>query len=94
MKFIFPQNYNFKNKLFGVIDYTTILINVIWDAIVFLFINIFFSSLDIKIFLFIFLASPLLFFSFSGLNGENVFYVFKYLFKFIFMQKLYLYNKK
>lgn len=24
MKFIFPQNYNFKNKLFGVIEYSTI----------------------------------------------------------------------
>ena len=24
MKFIFPQNYNFKNKLFGIIDYTNL----------------------------------------------------------------------
>ena len=24
MKFIFPQNYNFKNKLFGFLDYSTI----------------------------------------------------------------------
>ena len=30
MKFIFPKNYNFKNKLFGFIDYSTIFINLIW----------------------------------------------------------------
>ena len=41
MKFIFPQNYNFKNKLFGVIEYSTIFLNLIWDLIVFIFINLF-----------------------------------------------------
>ena len=33
MKFIFPQNYNFKNKLFGFLDYSTIFLNLIWDLI-------------------------------------------------------------
>ena len=27
MKFIFPQNYNFKTKLLGFIDYTTLILN-------------------------------------------------------------------
>ena len=27
MKFIFPQNYNFKNKLLGIIDYSTAFFN-------------------------------------------------------------------
>ena len=44
MKFIFPQNYNFKNKLFGVIEYSTIFLNLIWDLFVFIFINLFFVS--------------------------------------------------
>ena len=39
MKFIFPKNYNFKNKFLGFIDYTTIFINIIWDGLIFLFIN-------------------------------------------------------
>lgn len=30
MKFIFPQNYNFKNKLFGIIDYSSLIFNIIW----------------------------------------------------------------
>ena len=35
MHFIFPQNYNFKNKIFGFIDYTTAIVNVIWYLIIF-----------------------------------------------------------
>ena len=29
----------------------------------------------------------------NGINGENILYVFSYMFKYIFKQKLYLYNK-
>ena len=36
MKFIFPQNYNFNSKLLGFIDYTTVILNIIWGIIVFL----------------------------------------------------------
>ena len=53
MKFIFPQNYNFKNKLFGFLDYSTIFLNLIWFLFIFLFINLFFNNINIKIFLFI-----------------------------------------
>ncbi len=93
MKFIFPQNYNFKNKILGIIDYTTAFFNITWYAIVFLIINILFNSLKIKIFIFILLCFPLFLFSISGFNGENIFYVFKYMLKYIFRQKLYLYSK-
>lgn len=93
MKFIFPQNYDFKSKLFGVIDYTTVFVNLLWYGIVFIFINLIFHSLNIKVFVFISLCLPLLFFSFSGFNGENIVYFFSYILKFIFKQKLYLYNK-
>ena len=55
MKFIFPQNYDFKSKLFGLFDYSTIILNLVcWKfklikyvpytlviAIVFLFASIF-----------------------------------------------------
>ena len=47
MKFIFPQNYNFKNKLFGFLDYSTIFLNLIWDLIILLLINIFFNKYSI-----------------------------------------------
>ena len=93
MKFIFPQNYDFKNKLFGIIDYNTIFINLIWCSIIFIFINIFFNNLNLKIFLFILFCLPFLLISISGFNGENFLYVFRYIFSFMLKQKLYLYSK-
>ncbi len=94
MKFIFPQNYKFKNKVFGIIDYTTAFVNVAWYFFVFVLVNFLFRSLNLKIFTFIFLCFPLLLFSFSGLNGENFVYVSAYTLKFIFKQKLFFYSKK
>ena len=94
MKFIFPKNYDFNTKLFGLIDYSTAILNVVWSVIVFVIINIFFKSLNIKIFLFIICSFPVLLFSIIGINGENVIYVFSYVIKYILKQKLYFYEKK
>ena len=94
MKFIFPKNYDFKNKLFGIIDYSTVFINLIWYGFVFILINLFFNNLNIKIFLFILLCFPFLLLSISGFNGENFVYVFRYIFTFFVKQKLFLYLKK
>ena len=94
MKFIFPKNYDFNTKLFGLIDYSTAILNVVWSVIVFVIINIIFKSLNIKIFLFIICSFPVLLFSIIGINGENVIYVFSYVIKYILKQKLYFYEKK
>lgn len=93
MKFIFPQNYNFKNKLFGVLDYNTVIANIIWILIILISINIFFQDLNIKIFLFIIFCFPFLLLSVFGFNGENILYVFSYIFRFFIKQKIYFYNK-
>ena len=92
MKFIFPQNYNFKNNLFGVIEYSTIILNLIWDLFIFIFINIF-NNLNIKIFLFFIFCFPLFLFSITGFNGESIIYVIKYIFNFLIKQKIYLFKK-
>ena len=42
MKFIFPQNYNFKNKLFGIIDYTNLFLNIIWNFFIYFIIKFLF----------------------------------------------------
>lgn len=94
MKFIFPKNYQFKNKIFGIIDYTTAFVNIIWYVIVLIFVNLIFDSIDIKVFVFISLCFPLLLISFSGFNGENIITVLSYLLKFITRQKLYFFSKK
>ena len=93
MKFIFPQNYNFNNKLFGFIDYSTAILNVIWFAFIFCLVNILFYNLSIKIFLFIFLSFPVLIFSIVGFNHENILYVCMYILKYSKNPKVYLYKK-
>ena len=93
MKFVFPQNYHFKNKILGIIDYTTAFVNLVWYVLVFILVNLVFNSINTKVFVFISLCFPLFLFSFSGFHGENIITVFSYLLKFIFRQKLYFYGK-
>ena len=93
MKFIFPQNYNFNNKLFGSIDYSTAIFNLIWISLIILILNLFSISLIIKIFITIIFCLPLLLLSLLGVNGENIIYIFFYIIKYVFHQKVLLYNK-
>ena len=75
MKFIFPQNYNFKNKLFGIIDYSDLFFNIIWNLFIFLLINLIFKNNTIKIFIFIIFSLPVLLFSifsFKLFDSETV----------------------
>lgn len=93
MKFIIPQNYNFKNKIFGIIDYSTAFFNIIWYSAVFIILHFLFKNWNIKIFLLISLCFPLTIFSIVGFNGEPIIYVFKYILKYFSKPKLYLYKK-
>ena len=93
MKFIFPQNYDFSTKLFGLIDYSTAILNVVWSGLIFILVNLIFQNLNIKIFLFIVFSFPVLLFSIIGINGENVIYVMSYVLKYVFRQKLFFYEK-
>lgn len=93
MKFIFPQNYNFKNKLFGIIDYSTLILNIIWNLIIFILINLFINNINIKIFIFVIFSLPILLFSIIGFNHENILNILIYLIKFIKSKKLFLFSK-
>ena len=93
MKFIFPQNYVFKNKLFGIIDYSTIILNIIWDLFIFCISDLFIKNWSIKISCLIIFCFPLLLFSIIGFNHENFISVLIYLFKFIKRPKIYFYKK-
>ena len=93
MKFIIPQNYSFKSKIFGFIDYSTAFFNIFWYAIIFLVLNLLFKNWNIKIFLLISLCFPITLFSIVGFNGEPVVYVFRYIIKYLIKPKLYLYKK-
>ena len=93
MKFIFPQNYNFKNKLFGIIDYSSLIFNIIWNLIIFLLVNLLFKNNNIKIFIFIIFSLHIFLFTIFGFNHENILNVFIYLIKYIKRPKIYFYSK-
>lgn len=92
MKFIFPQNYKFNSKILGIIDYETVVLNLIWSGVIYFIINLIFKNINIKIFLFILLAFPVLLFSIIGVEGEDFFDVIIYMTKFIIKPKLLFYN--
>lgn len=93
MKFIFPQNYKFTTKILGLIDYQTAILNTIWAGLIFLIVNLIFTTLNLKIFTFIVLVFPMLIFSIVGINGENLISVIIYMSKFIIKPKLLFYRK-
>jgi len=92
MKFIFPKNYTFKNKIFGIIDYTTAIFDIIVFLILFGFVNLIFKSINIKIFFIVILYLPIFLFSIIGFNNENFLYIIFYIIKFLLRPKLYLYK--
>lgn len=93
MNFIFPSNYNFKNKLFGVIDYTSAIINIIWYIFIFCLVNLLIIDFNLKIIIFISLCLPFFIFTIINNRNENILYVLLYMIKFFCNRKLYFYRK-
>ena len=93
MKFIFPQNYTFTNQLLGFIDYSTLILNIIWGMICYCFVSLFAFSIAIQISIFIVLFFPFLLFTIIGFNHEKIFYILHYLLIFLKSPKLYLFQK-
>lgn len=93
MHFIFPKNYNFKQKLLGFIDYSTAILDTIIGIIIYFLVNIFFTNLNVKIYVFVSIFFPILLISILGINKESFISVFTYMFKFIKNQNVYLYNR-
>ncbi len=93
MKFIFPQNYSFRQKFLGFIDYSTLFLNGIWGILVYFISCVFSNHFTFKIALFIIFFFPILLFSIVGFNHERITYIMKYLFFYIKSSKYYLYRK-
>ena len=93
MKFIFPKNYDFKSKLFGFIDYSTVIIDGIIAISLYLTSCIFFHSIIYKIYFFIALFLPILLLSIFGFQKENIFEVISYLLYFTFHHHIFLFKK-
>jgi len=93
LKFIIPQNYNLSSKLFGILDYSSVIIIGLWCLFIFCVTNFIFHTLYLKIFVLIVLCFPVVIFCFVGFNHENIIYVISYISNFAFSQKIYLYQK-
>ena len=94
MKFVFPQNYDFNMKFLGFLDYSTIILNLLWFLFILFIVNLFPLALDIKILILIIFEFPLLIFSIVGFNGENIVYMIFYILKYLTKPKVFLYTKK
>lgn len=93
MNFIFPQNYNLKNKFLGFLDYSTIFFNIILIYLIFAITSIFSLPLHIKLSITIVFCLPIVLFSILGINNENLLQICVYLIKFIIKPKLYIFYK-
>lgn len=93
MKFIFPQNYKFNTKLFGLFDYPTAILNFIWCTIIFIITKLLMLDLLTKIIIFIVMCLPIFLISLFGFHQENIIYVLSYIFIFYKNPKIYLYKK-
>ena len=84
MNFIVPQNFNFKNKFLGLIDYPTLILNSI--------LNIFVHDLLVKLIFIIILFLPIFLISLFSFNNESFIYVLFYIIKYYFSPRLYILN--
>lgn len=93
MKFIFPQNYNFQTKLFGFIEYSTAIFNVIYWGILYFIFNIFINDFTLKLSLFIMLALPIFILSITGIYKENFLNILYYIIKYFLNCNIYVFSK-
>ena len=93
MNFIFPKNYNFKPKLLGFIEYSTAIFDTMLGFFIYFLVNLIFSNINLKIYIFITLFLPILLISILGINKESFTSVFIFIFKFFKNKNIYLYKR-
>ena len=93
MKFIIPQNYKFKNKILGIIDYPTAILNVVWNVILYFILKNISLTISARIFIYSSLSFPILLLTIVGFNDESPIYSVKYILRYLKRQKVYLFKK-
>ena len=92
MKYIFPTNYNFKNKILGVLDYPTAIFNILYFLLIFTIFNTILKSINLKIIFIVVFYFPIFLFSIVCFNHENILYSLYYIIKYFIKPKIYLYK--
>lgn len=93
MKFIIPQNYKFKNKILGIIDYPTAIFNIIWNIIIYFILKNISINISMRICIFSTLSFPILLLTVIGFNNESPIYTIQYIFSYLIKPKIYLFKK-
>lgn len=90
--YIFPKNYNFKNKIGGVIDYPTAIFNLLFIFLLYKFISLFKLTLTSKLIFISIFYTPIFLVSIFNHNDDNIICIAYYVIKFLVRPKLYLYK--
>lgn len=90
--YIFPKNYNFNNKIGGVIDYPTAIFNLLFIFLLYKFISIFKLTLTSKLIFISIFYTPIFLVSIFNHNDDNIICIAYYVIKFLVRPKLYLYK--
>lgn len=92
MIYSFPKNYEYKEKLFGIINYSTVTIHIMWILIIYIILKNINIDLIYKINILTLFEFPLILYTLIK-KEEDLIYKFMYLLNFILKKKLYLYIK-
>lgn len=79
--------------MFGFIEYSTAIFDVIFGIILYALLNIFITDFTIKISIFIVFALPIFILSITGIYKEKFFHILIYLFKFFMNRNVYVFSK-
>ena len=93
-QYIFPANYNRKEKFLGIIEYKTLSVIGVWGGIILFLLKFFSWAWLVKMYIFLFVFGIPTIFLLIGFNGENMVDVGVYLIKYLTSPKAYVYQKK
>lgn len=94
VKYIIPRNYDFKPKLFGIIEYKLgVFVSALTLALIIIFQNIKMVAI-MKIQIIIVIIVPIIMIGTIGVRGEKFFDILKLLFSYYLKPKIYFYFKE
>lgn len=92
-EFVFPQNYDIKPKILGIIEVETLFIYIMIVVLTYFITSFLTENIILKIQILIITLLPPLILMVNGIKGESLIYVVKYMIKYFFKKKVYLYQK-